>query len=93
MTVHDAVERLPPHDGQQGVEVDVGESLGQERDLRLGVNNVPTSLHQLRLLEEPANLVINSVMPLNITTLQKLADLLSHQEEQIGISINARKMK
>ena len=61
-----AVERLAPHDGQQGVEVDVRESLGQERDLSLGVNNVPASLHQLRLLEEPANFGISSVMPLNI---------------------------
>ena len=77
MTVHDAVERLPPHDGQQGVEVDVFESLGQERDLRLGVNNVPASLHQLRLLEEPEDLVIRGVMPLNINTIQMLADLES----------------
>ena len=61
-----AVERLPPHDGQQGVEVDIGEALGQERDLRLGVNNVPASLHQLRLLEEPTNFEISGVMPLNI---------------------------
>ena len=33
--------------------VNVSEALGQERYLRLGVNHVPASLHQLRLLKEP----------------------------------------
>ena len=79
-------ERLPPHDGQQGVEVDVGESLGQKRDLCLGVNNVPASLHQLRLLEEPAIFGISGVMPLNIYSSWNKAKLRIKPIREYGIN-------